>query len=324
MWETSERLLRLLALLQHSRIWSADQLAEEIAVTERTVRRDVARLRQLGYPVTTIHGAGGGYELEPGAALPPLMFDEKEAVATVLALQDAAATESPAGASDALSALSKIHGAMPQRLRAAVAALTNHSSSLELGSLIGAPAAVLSIDTLLLLAKACRSGRQVTCVYQKHAGQSSPRRLEPLHLVHTMNRWYLVAFAADSGGWRTFRVDRITEPVVTPTPNYPREPPSELDSFVTQQIAAGVRQVTGTVRVHAPISEVAAWISPAWGTIVPETTTASLITAGADSYSAMARWLLLLDRPLEVLHPPELRSAFAAISATARQIADNE
>lgn len=119
-------------------------------------------------------------------------------------------------------------------------------------------------------------------------------------------------------------MDRITDPELTTTPNYPREPPSDLDSFVTQQIAAGVQQVTGTVRVHAPMTEVADWISPAWGTIVPETTTTSLITAGADSYGAMARWLLLLDRPLAVLHPPELRSAFAAISETARQIADRK
>lgn len=322
MWETSERLLRLLALLQRSRSWSADQLAEELEVTDRTIRRDIGRLRQLGYPVATVHGAGGGYELEAGAALPPLMFDAGEAVATVLALQDAATTGSPAGASDALSALEKIHGAMPQRLRAAVAALTDHSSNLELGSMIGAPAAALSIDTLLLLARACRSGRQITCVYQRHSGETGPRRLEPFHLVHTMNHWYLVAFAADSGEWRTFRVDRITEPALTPTPNHPREPPADLDTYVTGQITAGVQQVTGTVRVHAPMADVAAWISPAWGTIVSETTDTSIVTAGADSYGAMARWLLLLDRPLTVLHPPQLRSAFTAISAVAQQIAD--
>jgi predicted DNA-binding transcriptional regulator YafY len=156
MWETSERLLRLLALLQRSRSWSADQLAEELAVTERTVRRDVARLRQLGYPVTSIHGAGGGYELEAGAALPPLMFDEAEAVATVLALQDAATTSSTADASAALSALGKIHGAMPQRLRTATVALTDHSTSLKLGNLIGASSTALSIETLVTLAQACR------------------------------------------------------------------------------------------------------------------------------------------------------------------------
>jgi len=324
MWETSERLLRLLALLQRARTWTAEELGDELAVTERTVRRDVTRLRQLGYPVTAVQGAGGGYHLEAGAALPPLLFDEGEAVATVLALQNAATAGTLADASDALSALGKIHEAMPPRLRTTATAFADHSSTLELGTLIGAPAASSPIDTLLLLAKACRSARQVTCVYKRHSGDSRPRRLEPLHLVHTMNRWYLVAFAPDTGSWRTFRVDRITDLAVTSTPNYPRDAPPHLDSFVTQQLAAGVQQVTGMVRVHAPIAEVAAWISPAWGTIVPESAETCIITAGADSYDAMARWLLLLDRPLEVLHPPELRAAFAALAARALRIATGD
>lgn len=174
----------------------------------------------------------------------------------------------------------------------------------------------------MLLAKACRERRQVTCIYQRHSGLSGPRLLEPLHLVHTMNRWYLIAFATDTDDWRTFRVDRITGPAMTSTPSYPREPPTDLDSFLTSQIGSGVRQVTRTVRVHAPLSDVAAWIMPAWGTITAESSSTSIITAGADSYGAMARWLLLLDRPLTVIDPPELRSAFAALAAAAAQIAE--
>jgi predicted DNA-binding transcriptional regulator YafY len=162
----------------------------------------------------------------------------------------------------------------------------------------------------------------VTCVYRRHSGESSSRRLEPLHLVHTMDRWYLVAFAPDSGSWRTFRVDRISDLAVTPTPNYPREPPSDIDSFVTERIGAGMQQMTATVRVHAPLAEVAAWISPAWGTIVAESDTTAIISAGADSYEAIARWLLLLDRPLTVIDPPELRAAFGAVAVAAGRVAD--
>lgn len=324
MWDTSQRLLRLLAVLQERREWNAGQLAGELAVTERTVRRDIVRLRDLGYPVVTVHGAGGGYQLEAGAMLPPLMFDTDEAVATLLALRDWAGTGGPDTSDSALSALDKLGRVMPPQLRPAMRALSSHSSSLGLGAVIGAPAPGVTVATLVLLARACREERQVTCTYRRYDGEISERQVEPLHLVRTMGRWYLVAYCLDRGDWRTFRLDRISDPVITRRPCPRREPPAaDLHDYVTAQMAAGMRQVNATVRVHAPREAVTPWILPAWGTVTEETTRTCIVEAGADSYQAMARWLLLLNASLTVIRPAELRTAFAELAADAARIASD-
>jgi predicted DNA-binding transcriptional regulator YafY len=215
MWETSERLLRLLALLQKRREWNAERLADELEVTERTVRRGVVRLRDLGYPIATMHGAGGGYQLEAGATLPPLMFDADEAVATLLAVREWAVNAEPDTNDGALSALDKLSRVMPPRLRPTVLALSAHSSHLDLGTMIGGSVEPADTAALVLLARACREGRQITCTYRRHGGETGFRRVEPLHLVRTMGRWYLVAYCLAASDWRTFRVDRITDPAIT-------------------------------------------------------------------------------------------------------------
>lgn len=322
MWDTSGRLLRLLSLLQRTREWNAAELAVELEVTVRTVRRDVVRLRDLGYPVASNHGVGGGYQLEAGAALPPLMFDAEEAVATLLALQDAATSGNLGAAPGALSALDKLNRVMPPRLRSTIEALADNSSRIDLGSRIGAAPVPVDVDTLVLLARACRDRRQITVAYEGRSGICRCRQLEPLHLVRTMNRWHLVAFSLDANDWRIFRVDRIADATIAAASSRPRKPPADdLDLFVAGRIGAAVRQVTATVRVHAPCAEIAHWISAAWGTITEETADTSIVQAGADSYNAIARWLLLLDRPLTVVDPPELRVAFAGIAIEANRIA---
>ena len=325
MWDTSGRLLRLLALLQRTRDWNAAELAVELDVTARTVRRDIARLRDLGYPVASVHGIGGGYQLEAGATLPPLMFDAEEAVATLLALQEASATGNLGAAPGLLSALDKLNRVMPLRLRSTIEALAQNSSRIDLGSQIGSDPVPVDVNTLVLLARACRDRRQIAVTYQGRSGMSRRRHLEPLHLVRTMNRWHLVAFSLDANDWRIFRVDRLADATITTAASHPRKPPAEdLDVYVAGRVGAAIRQVTATVRVHAPRADVAHWISAAWGTITEETAETSIVQAGADSYNAIARWLLLIDRPLTVVDPPELRVAFAAIANEAKRIASRE
>lgn len=327
MWDTSGRLLRLLTLLQRRREWNAEQLAEKLEVTTRTVRRDVGRLRELGYPVTAVLGAGGGYHLEAGATLPPLMFDTDEALAVLIALRSMVAnTDSSSGTAEgALSAFDKLYRVMPSRLQPIVAALLAHTSSLDLGTAVGATAEAVSITTLILLARACRDRRQLLCQYRNHAGETGNRQLEPLHLVHTMGRWYLLAYSLQAADWRTFRVDRLSEAEIIHKPSYPRKPPAaDLHEYMTAQLAAGWRQVTGTVRVHAPHATVAPWIKPAWGTVIEETADTCIVNAGADSYPAMARWLLIIGARLTVLEPDALRTAFTNLAADIAQIADDE
>jgi len=323
MWDTSGRLLRLLALLQRAREWNAAQLADELGVTPRTVRRDIGRLRQLGYPVTTVLGAGGGYHLEAGATLPPLMFDTDEAVAVMIALRDTVATTGTLDA--ALSAFEKLQRVMPPRLQPVVEGFLAHTSSRDLGTAVGAPPEPVNITTLVLLTRACREVRQILCRYRQHSGETTNRHLEPLHLVHTMGRWYLLAYSLEPADWRIFRVDRISDAAIIDKPNYPRMPPADdLTGYVTTRITTGWRQVTGTVRVHAPFAAVEPWIKPAWGTVTEETATTCIVNAGADTHLAMARWMLLIGRHLTVLEPADLRTAFAELAADATRIAADD
>jgi predicted DNA-binding transcriptional regulator YafY len=205
-----------------------------------------------------------------------------------------------------------------------VEALSAHSSSLRPGTLIGSPARPVKVTTLVLLTRACRDERQVTCTYQRHDGEVSARRVEPLHLVAAMGRWYLMAYCLGANGWRTFRVDRISDPAITRHPCPKREPPAaDLHDYVTANVGAGMQQVTAVVRVHAPRDTVAPWILPAWGTVTEETPRTCIVKAGADSYQAMARWLLLPGARLTVIRPAELRGAFAELATSIARTAND-
>jgi predicted DNA-binding transcriptional regulator YafY len=322
MWDTAERLLALLSLLQRRRDWNAEQLADELEVTERTIRRDIVRLRDLGYPVDTVHGLGGGYRLQAGAALPPLMLDADEAVATLLALRQWAAGGDPATSDGALSALDKLTRVMPARVTRVIATLGRHSSHLDLGMTVGGQIDPIPVATLMLLARACREERRIDCTYLRHDGKSGARQVEPLHLVHTMGHWYLIAYCLEAGDWRTFRVDRISDPTITRNPCARRDPPAnDLHDYVRAHVAAGMQRVTATVRVHAPLHNAAPWILPAWGTVTAESDTTCIVEVGADSHDAIARWLLQIGAHLTIIQPTELRHAFEKLSETATRIA---
>lgn len=313
MWDTPERLLKLLSMLQRQRDWSSSALCRELSVTPRTITRDVSRLRSLGYPVTTRRGQGGGYALEAGAVLPPIMFDAEEAAAVLLALQVYPGMGNAASA-HASTAMEKLQKVLAKPVQAAAKALAAHTSSIDLGIPIGTGGPDTPTATLLLLSRCCRDRRQLGCTYRHHSGKSGPRILEPLHLVRTMNRWYLIAYCTIDLKWSVFRVDRIAEAKRLTQQSHARQPPSEdLTEFVSQSVGRGWQQVTGIVRIHAPQQDVAHWVSTAWGTVTEETPATCIVNAGADSYDSMARWLLLINAEITVISPPELSVSFRTI-----------
>lgn len=205
MADTPARLLRMLTLLQARPSWTAPELAERLGVTDRTIRRDITRLRDLGYPVEAEPGPYGGYRLGRGGALPPLLLDDDEAVAVAVGLR-LAADGSVAGTDDAaVSALAKLAQMLPARLSARVRAV--HEATVELR---GRAPDLVDADLLVALAQACRAGERVRLAYTDRDGRASERLADPLRLVRSGPRWYLVARDVEHDAWRTFRVDRVT------------------------------------------------------------------------------------------------------------------
>ncbi len=216
MLETSARLLRLLSMLQARRSWPGLELAERLEVTDRTLRRDIERLRSLGYPVLSAPGTGGGYSLGAGASLPPMMFDDDECIAIVLALQTATGNGVAGIETASLRALAKLEPVLPSRLRRRLKSLRSSILALEeTGPMIG-------MGAVAMLAVGCSENREVRFRYRDHLDKVTDAIVEPYRIVHMERRWYLVG--RDPGGhdWRTFRVDRI-------------EPPISLTSTITEQ-----------------------------------------------------------------------------------------
>ncbi|MGO2079382.1 helix-turn-helix transcriptional regulator [Glutamicibacter arilaitensis] len=206
---TSTRFLRLLSLLQTHRYWSGDELAERLDVSLRTVRRDIDRLRDLGYPVQADRGVGGGYQLASGTALPPLVLDDEESVALVVSLQSTVHSGSSALAEAALRAMGKVVPVLPARLRKGAQALT--ASAVPLNSQSSATDPV-DPAVLVALAQACRDHERIAFDYKDAKSAETSRRVEPVQLVNVGNRYYLVAFDLDRDDWRSFRVDRALNP----------------------------------------------------------------------------------------------------------------
>jgi predicted DNA-binding transcriptional regulator YafY len=304
---TTERVLRLLALLQQRPVWTGTELAERLRVTTRSVRRDVERLRALGYPVNATQGVGGGYRLGAGKALPPLLLDDEEAIATAVSLR-LAAGGTVAGASEAaVRTLAKLDQVLPARLRAEVRALHDAIVTLEGGRI------EVDADALLVLARATRDTVRVEFSYTGRGAEPGPRSVEPYQLVATGRRWYLMAFDLDRDDWRSFRLDRMSQLRAT-TWRFTRRAHPDPASYVQQAVTVAPYRHRARVRVHAPIEEVRRATSSATATLEPIDDRTCLLLSGADSLYALTLHLGLLGWDFDVLDPPELRAAVSELA----------
>ena len=301
MLETSARLLRLLSLFQAQRYWAGTDLAERLEVTARTLRRDVDRLRSLGYPVNSTSGTAGGYQLSSGATLPPLLLDDDEAVAVAVGLRTAA-SGTVAGIEEAsVRALTKLEQVLPARLSRRVAAL--HAFIVPL---INAGPTV-DADTLSAIAAACRDHEELRFRYHSRDGSPSVRAVEPHRLVHTGRRWYLAAWDTERNNWRTFRVDRIEGRLTTGARFAPRKPPDgDFAAYVARSVSYAPYQHQALVKVQAPVEIVAERIPASVGTLEAIDQGTCLLRTGACSLDALAVYLALVGFDFEVREPPEL------------------
>jgi predicted DNA-binding transcriptional regulator YafY len=303
MLETSARLLRLLALLQARREWSGSALAERLQVSERTVRRDVERLRDLGYPVSATRGTDGGYRLGAGNAMPPLLLDDEEAVAVVVGLRSVAAGTIAGVEETSVRALTKLELVLPPRLRHRVNALQTFVEAVPADK----PGPTVDPRVLTVLAGACRDHERLRFEYRAHDGSAGVRAVEPHRLVSWGRRWYLVAWDIGRGDWRTFRVDRLTPRMPTGPRFRPREPPEGgAAAYVARGVSAAAWRYRARVVVHAPADVVTERINPAVGVVEAVDEHTCILNTGADSVRTLAVSLGLLDLDFEVTEPPEL------------------
>lgn len=303
MSETTARVLQLLGLLQARRVWTSEELATRLNVTTRSVRRDVERLRELGYPVHASTGHGGGYQLGAGAALPPLLLDPEEAVAMAVCLRLAAGGSVAGVGESALRALSKLDQVMPARLRSQVAAV--HESTVTVSSNSDTP---VDPEVLMTLARACRDHEHVNAGYTDIRGNVTARRLEPYQLVTTGRRWYLLAFDRDRDDWRSLRLDRMAEVRVLGSTFAAREAP-DAARYVQRAITSSPYRYVARVRYHAAHDVVAQTFSAASVQIEPDGPDACILTTGADDPDKMALYLAMPGCEFEVLEPVEVIDA---------------
>ncbi|MDV8022792.1 helix-turn-helix transcriptional regulator [Rhodococcus sp. IEGM 1330] len=310
MMATTSRLLTLLSLLQTTRDWPGSVLAERLGVSPRTVRRDVDRLRELGYNIAASMGPEGGYRLDAGNQLPPLLFDDDQVVALTVALRSVgAALEEPA-----VRALSTVRQVLPSRLRHRVDALEFTSISHPPGGTDPAP---VSTDVLVALSAAVRSRVVLRFEYGSDAEARPPRTVEPHHLVTSLGRWYLVAWSRDRDAWRVFRADRIT----LRTPNGPLFEPRPIPggdaaAFVSARFkgsdSANRWPCVGNVILHRSAREVLPF---AGGGVVEDLGPHRCgLTDGSWSWIALAGSLNRYDTDVDVVGPAELRDAFALLA----------
>ncbi len=310
MLETSARLLRLLSLLQSRRDWTGTELADRLDVGLRTVRRDIGRLRDLGYPVDAAPGVAGGYRLGVGAGLPPLLLDDEEAVAVAISLHTAT-TGSVAGLEEsALRALTKLQQMLPSRLRHRISAF--HATTVPL---TGPGRDQADPELLTAIAAACRDQRRLRLRYPGRDGVRV-RDVEPHHLVHTPRRWYLLAWDTGPGDWRTFRVDRIQPPLgpsgarFTPRPL----PAGDAAAYVSQVISSAPYRYQARILIHAPAAAVARRSSPAAGRLEAVDEHSCVLHTGSNSLDELALYVAIKGFDFDVLDPPELISVLRELS----------
>jgi predicted DNA-binding transcriptional regulator YafY len=295
---TTERVLTLLGLLQQRQVWTGPELAERLGVTARTVRRDVERLRTLGYPVQASQGVGGGYQLGPGQDLPPLLLDDEEAIATAVSLLVGAGGAVASAGDAALRALTKLDRVLPTRLQHEVRALAGAVES------FGGGRTPVDPEVLMTLARACRDEVEVEFDYPSGSAVRR-RRGEPYRLVASDRRWYLLTYDLDRDDWRSFRVDRMTG--VSPrTWRFRPRPAPDAATYVQEAVASRVYPRQARFLVHAPADTVRAQIPPSAAVVRPRGSEHCEVLSGAANLDAVLMHVLLLGHDFEVLDPPDL------------------
>jgi predicted DNA-binding transcriptional regulator YafY len=314
--ETSARLLKLLSLLQSRRSWTGPELAERLEVGVRTVRRDIGRLRSLGYPVQAAPGIAGGYRLGAGAELPPLLLDDEEAVAVAVSLRTAAGGTVAGIEETSLRALAKLEQLLPSRLRRRVSALQTYTVSLP-----GSPPTA-DANVLATIAAACRDRERLRFHYRSYDGTASRRTVEPYRLVNLGRRWYLVAWDADRDDWRTFRVDRIESRLSADRRFTPRKlPQRDIGAYVAAAVSAARDRYQAQVILHAPLAEVAKRVHQSYGTLEAIDEHACLLRTGAHWLGGLAVYVAMIGVDFEIVEPPELVEHVRVLSERFRRAA---
>ncbi|PRX51443.1 putative DNA-binding transcriptional regulator YafY [Prauserella shujinwangii] len=309
MANTSTRMLRLLSLLQSHRFWPGAELATRLGVSQRTLRRDIDRVRELGYQVTAHPGVAGGYRLRPGSRMPPLLLDDEESVAVVAGLLTAANGAAAGVEETSVQALSKLMAVMPPRLRDRIDALTAATvpAVVRTGQRVDA-------GTLITIAQACRHGERLRFGYVTAGGDRTTRVVEPHRLVPLDRRWYLLAWDLGREDWRQFRVDRMAQPEPTGTPCVSREVPGgDAGAFVRARIADRPAKYVVEVRVNAAASAVREVVER-WGRVTHLDERECLLRMDVDTLDWPTLVLASVGADFEVVRPPELREHIVAVA----------
>lgn len=321
MADTSVRTLRLLSLLQSRRHWRGADLADRLEVSLRTLRRDVDRLRDLGYPVEAHPGVDGGYALAPGATLPPLVLDDDEAVAIAVGLAAAAAAGVAGLAEPAVQALAKVVPVMPARLRRRAEALRTATVRASWDATSGPSGpdtpddGGVDADALTAVAVACRDGVRLAFTYVDADGAGSDRHVEPLRVVALERRWYLVAWDLDRVDWRVFRLDRLSAPRPTGARSAVRAlPGGDPAAYVRARLSGGPQRHRVEAVVDAPAAVVRARVRW-WLSVEPEGAGRCRVRLDVDDLLWAATALGLVGAPFTVVAPPELRDTLREVAA---------
>ena len=308
MLKTSARLLRLLWLLQSRRYGSGAELSERVEVDTRTVRRDIDRLRELGYAVEASPGLGGGYQLKAGTSLPPVLLDDEEAVTVAVAVR-AAASSIGKMEEAAVRLLAKLDQLLPSRLRKRATAL--HSVTISLARPETAP----SIEVLTQIAGACRDHLKLGINYRDRAGNVTSRVVEPVRLAHTGRLWYLVAWDSQRRDWRTFRMDRVARLASTGPQFTPRNFPGDIAEYVSRSIRQVPYRYRMRIKLKGSVTELAKRI-PSWCGVLEALDQGSCtLSTGADSVEALAAQIVLTGTDFDILDAPELVAELREIAA---------
>jgi predicted DNA-binding transcriptional regulator YafY len=310
MSQTSSRLLELLSVLQGRRGWSCAELSDRLGVSRRTIRRDIERLRQLGYPVESLTGPAGGYRLRAGSAMPPLLLDDEEAIAIAVGLRTAARASVTGIEETAVRALVKLEQVLPTHLRRRVRAL----GSATISPSVGGP----TVDPrhLTVIAAACRDCERLRFAYRSRDGTDSRREVEPHALVNLGWRWYLVAWDRRREDWRSFRVDRLARPASTGVRFTARRlPAKDAAAFVKESIIGAPNRFEARVTLRAAADEIASRVPAHWGAIQPIDEHTCEYRTGDDDLGWLALRIAMLGVDFEAHEPPELVEHLQVLAA---------